>query len=581
MGETIAVALVIGSSAADHRPTSSPPATPCRPSSPTSGARPRAPTGRRCIGLAVTLFVITIVVNLIATPSSAARSAKSRGRRDDRHRSTVPAASTRPAAGPAATARLARGQERASSTGAHVACRRRRRASRSCCVIGHVVSQGRRRASAGASSPTTSRPRPAARAGHGPGGRRHDGDHRRRHADGGARSGILGAVYLNEYGGNGPLGRAHPLHVHRDDRRAVDRDGPVHLHDLGAASSGCTGFAGCAGPGLPDAADRHPLAPRRCCGSCPTTCARPAYALGQPQEPHDRSPSCCPPPCPASSAGCLLAVARAAGETAPLLFTIGVATDRQLEPVRGRQHRPVRRRSSRNATQPFAGGPGAGLGGGAHADRHRLPPHRRRPSRRVPLRAEAVRSLTVSRDRRRRSDSTSSRARRHVRPTSTTVTAAPTRPTVEPARRRTRGRRRRADRVRRRRPRRLLRQRSGPCATSTSTIRQQRDHRLHRPVGLRQDHGAALLQPHERPDRRRPGSRARLALPRRRPLRPRRVDAVEVRRRIGMVFQKPNPFPKSIYDNVAFGPRVNGVRRRATSTTSSSARCAARRCGTR
>jgi phosphate transport system ATP-binding protein len=38
------------------------------------------------------------------------------------------------------------------------------------------------------------------------------------------------------------------------------------------------------------------------------------------------------------------------------------------------------------------------------------------------------------------------------------------------------------------------------------------------------------------------------------------VDAVEVRRRIGMVFQKPNPFPKSIYDNVAFGPRLNGVR---------------------
>ena len=35
-------------------------------------------------------------------------------------------------------------------------------------------------------------------------------------------------------------------------------------------------------------------------------------------------------------------------------------------------------------------------------------------------------------------------------------------------------------------------------------------------------------------------------------------DAGEVRRRIGMVFQKPNPFPKSIYENVAFGPRVNG-----------------------
>ncbi len=38
------------------------------------------------------------------------------------------------------------------------------------------------------------------------------------------------------------------------------------------------------------------------------------------------------------------------------------------------------------------------------------------------------------------------------------------------------------------------------------------------------------------------------------------VDPVEVRRRIGMVFQKPNPFPKSIYDNVAFGARVNGYR---------------------
>ncbi len=38
------------------------------------------------------------------------------------------------------------------------------------------------------------------------------------------------------------------------------------------------------------------------------------------------------------------------------------------------------------------------------------------------------------------------------------------------------------------------------------------------------------------------------------------VDPVEVRRRIGMVFQKPNPFPKSIFDNVAFGPRIQGVR---------------------
>jgi phosphate transport system ATP-binding protein len=39
-----------------------------------------------------------------------------------------------------------------------------------------------------------------------------------------------------------------------------------------------------------------------------------------------------------------------------------------------------------------------------------------------------------------------------------------------------------------------------------------------------------------------------------------RVDPVEVRRRIGMVFQKPNPFPKSVYENVAFGLRVNGLK---------------------
>jgi phosphate transport system ATP-binding protein len=41
------------------------------------------------------------------------------------------------------------------------------------------------------------------------------------------------------------------------------------------------------------------------------------------------------------------------------------------------------------------------------------------------------------------------------------------------------------------------------------------------------------------------------------------VDPVEVRRRIGMVFQKPNPFPKSVYDNVGYGPRLLGTKKRA------------------
>jgi phosphate transport system ATP-binding protein len=41
------------------------------------------------------------------------------------------------------------------------------------------------------------------------------------------------------------------------------------------------------------------------------------------------------------------------------------------------------------------------------------------------------------------------------------------------------------------------------------------------------------------------------------------VDVVELRRRVGMVFQKPNPFPKSIFDNIAYGLRINGIKGRA------------------
>jgi phosphate transport system ATP-binding protein len=54
-----------------------------------------------------------------------------------------------------------------------------------------------------------------------------------------------------------------------------------------------------------------------------------------------------------------------------------------------------------------------------------------------------------------------------------------------------------------------------------------------------------------------------------------RVDAVEVRRRIGMVFQKPNPFPKSIYDNIAFGPRIAGFKGNMDELVESSLRRAA------
>jgi phosphate transport system ATP-binding protein len=41
------------------------------------------------------------------------------------------------------------------------------------------------------------------------------------------------------------------------------------------------------------------------------------------------------------------------------------------------------------------------------------------------------------------------------------------------------------------------------------------------------------------------------------------VDVVDLRKRIGMVFQKPNPFPMSIYDNVAYGPKIHGIRKKS------------------
>ncbi len=53
------------------------------------------------------------------------------------------------------------------------------------------------------------------------------------------------------------------------------------------------------------------------------------------------------------------------------------------------------------------------------------------------------------------------------------------------------------------------------------------------------------------------------------------VDPVEIRRRIGMVFQKPNPFPKSIYDNIAFGPRVLGMKGISTNVVEGALRRAA------
>ena len=95
-----------------------------------------------------------------------------------------------------------------------------------------------------------------------------------------------------------------------------------------------------AGPGLPDAAGGDPLHRGDAAPGARRTCARRSYALGTTKS-RTIVTVVLPAALPGIVSGCLLAVARAAGETAPLLFTIGAATRGQLEPVRGPEHGAV------------------------------------------------------------------------------------------------------------------------------------------------------------------------------------------------------------------------------------------------
>ncbi len=87
--------------------------------------------------------------------------------------------------------------------------------------------------------------------------------------------------------------------------------------------------------------------------------------------------------------------------------------------------------------------------------------------------------------------------------------------------------------------------------------RRQQGHRAHRPFRLRQIHLPPHPQPHERDP---PQHRVEGADPARRRRTSSSMDVTQLRRRVGMVFQSPTPFPKSIFDNVAYGLRVNGIR---------------------
>ena len=138
--------------------------------------------------------------------------------------------------------------------------------------------------------------------------------------------GILGAIYLHEYGKTGRL--PHVLRFFADVMTGV----PSIIMGLFIYTiwvvrfgvDGVTGFAGALALGclmLPIVIRSTEEMLR----SCPTTCARPA-SRSAPARPARSSRSCCRPAFPGILSGVLLAVARAAGETAPLLFTIGAAT---------------------------------------------------------------------------------------------------------------------------------------------------------------------------------------------------------------------------------------------------------------
>ena len=123
---------------------------------------------------------------------------------------------------------------------------------------------------------------------------------------------------------------------------------------------------------------------------------------------------------------------------------------------------------------------------------------------------------------------------------------------------------------------RLLRREACPIRRQSQHPREH-GHGAHRPVGLRQVDVPAQPEPHERHDR---GCRVtgNITLDGG-DIYDQTLDVVELRARVGMVFQKPNPFPKSIYENVSYGPRIHGLATQQGASSTKSSRRACRRAG--
>ena len=431
-------------------------------------------------------------------------------------------------------------------------------------IVGYVVARGRERRSSWAflteDIPFIAR---TPGGGHGPGGRRHAAHHRRRHAMA-VPLGVLGGIYLNEYGGSGPLARVIRFLAEVMTGVPSIVMGLFIYTVVGAAARRTSRLRGCARAGVPDAADRHPHDRR-------DAAARAGRAAGgqlRAREPQGRARSArvvLPAAAPGIVSGALLAVARAAGETAPLLFTIGSRSRTNTSLFNG-TNTALSVQIFRNADSAVRRSPGPGLGRRAHADRASCSSSPISPG-------SSPRSIVAPVD----SDMTAMTAPDEPRSEPVSDDRHDDPADVEPPPTSTLRRDRRPTRT-------------GAASSSSSSTdvevhygghtaverrrprhRRQRDHRVHRPVGLRQDHGAALPQPHARPHARARRSTGTVRVPRRGPLRP------EGRRRRGAPphrhgVPEAEPVPEVDLRQRRVRPAHQRRQARASSTTSSSRR---------
>ena len=205
-------------------------------------------------------------------------------------------------------------------------------------------------------------------------------------ADGRARSACSAAIYLHEYGGRGRLARL--IRFMADVMTGVPSIiMGLFIYTIWTLRFGLSGFGGA----LALACLMLPIVIRsteEMLRLVPDELRHGSYALGN-RKWRTILTVVLPAALGGIISGVMLAVARAAGETAPLLFTVGAARAINANIFDGREHRPV---AADLHQRPAAlrAGPGPGLGRGPHPGGHRVHLHRARPDRRRPLLPQAT-----------------------------------------------------------------------------------------------------------------------------------------------------------------------------------------------